>query len=240
MREHRCCFHIDWLHSKCIDHIMFAPADHNDSNNINLIPMAMFMVLLSLCSHGKEFTRFIWWMQTRCLLAANYQTSMTDSLLESTLYGATVHTCHRHLLLLLSPKVYTCFSIPQKSSSMIMIIHSFRQSYFGHYCEPMKAPLKWARQVYGTLHFFSQRFEKLSFTNYSASSCNLLRSRCMTSSSFSFCHSFLLSAILLSAIYFHWVAQQMHSFPTWCSLPPSIFPWIISCSNDSCHYSASV
>jgi len=38
----------------------------------------MFMVLFSWPWSVREFTRFIWWMQTECRVAANPQTKPTD------------------------------------------------------------------------------------------------------------------------------------------------------------------
>jgi len=69
---------------------------------------------------------------------------------------------------------------------------------------------------------------------------------------FNFCHSFLSSAIFFEChmLLFHQIAQQVHSFPTSCSLPP-LLPWIIlvsyssdsylsTCSNHTCLRFATV
>ena len=51
----------------------------------------------------REFTRFIWWMQTERRVAANPQTKSTDLGCESAeRLAATIRRHHRHLLLLLS------------------------------------------------------------------------------------------------------------------------------------------
>ena len=75
----------------------------------------MFMVLSSWPWSLREFTRFIWWMQTERRVAANPETKPTDLGCESAdkwLLPATIHIHHRHLLLLLSPKADTHFTIP--------------------------------------------------------------------------------------------------------------------------------
>jgi len=66
-------------------------------------------------------------------------------------------------------------------------------------------------------------------------SSNLLRSRCMTSSSYQFLPLFPVFSCYFEChiLSFHQVTQQVHSFPTSCSLT-LILPSIISCSNDSC------
>ena len=69
---------------------------------IIIITMSMFMVLSSWQSL-REFTRFIWWMQTERRVAANPQTKPTDLGCESAERLAdTIRRHHRHLLLLLS------------------------------------------------------------------------------------------------------------------------------------------
>jgi len=65
-------------------------------------------------------------------------------------------------------------------------------------------------------------------------STNLLRSRCMTSALNNFCHSFLSSAVLLSAIYFPFIRSLSRCI---LFLPrvtfPLVLPSVLAHSNDS-------
>jgi len=62
-----------------------------------------------------------------------------------------------------------------------------------------------------------------------SSSSNLLRSRCMTFSSYQFLPLFPVVSVSFEChiLSFHQVAQQVHSFPTSCSLPPSSLDYIM-------------
>ena len=66
---------------------------------------------------SREFTRFIWWMQTERWVAAVPQTKPID--LASCDCESTVHAHHRHLLLLLRPKADTHFTVPQRVEGWI-------------------------------------------------------------------------------------------------------------------------
>ena len=72
-----------------------------DNNN-----QMIFMVLPL-----REFTRFIWWMQTKRQAAANHRPSQPTSTLSPTEKAATVCIHHRHLLLI-NPKADTYFTVP--------------------------------------------------------------------------------------------------------------------------------
>ena len=76
----------------------------------------MFMVLSPWPRSLWEFTRFIWWMQTERRVAANPQTKPTNLGCESAdkWLHATIYIHHRNLLLLLSPKADTHFTVPRR------------------------------------------------------------------------------------------------------------------------------
>ena len=68
---------------------------HNNNSN-NIIIMAMFMVLSSWSEPLREFTRFIWWVQTQRQAATNPQTKPTDLGCETPVGCYHPHH-HRHL-----------------------------------------------------------------------------------------------------------------------------------------------
>ena len=64
---------------------------------IIIITATMLMVLSSWPKSLREFTRFIWWMQTECRVAANPQTKPVDSgMWVRRKLAAVIHIHHRH------------------------------------------------------------------------------------------------------------------------------------------------
>jgi len=71
----------------------------------------------------REFTRFIWWIVERRQAAADPETNSQPTVTMSMpVYAARVYVYaahRRHLLLLLSPKTDTHFTVPQRVESWI-------------------------------------------------------------------------------------------------------------------------
>jgi len=88
---------------------------------INNNSTTMFMVLSSWPQSLREFTRFIWWMQTERWVAANPQTKPTDLGCESVDKWLPYHPHPPFVIItqLLSPKADTQFTIPQRVESWV-------------------------------------------------------------------------------------------------------------------------
>ena len=109
-------------HSSQTGHGSVAPLINTNNNNslIIIIPRRY----LWRCHHGvaplREFTRFIWWMQTERQVAANPQTKPIDLGCESAGIGSLLSSASTiAILLLLSPKADTHFTVPRRVNGWV-------------------------------------------------------------------------------------------------------------------------
>ena len=76
----------------------------------------MLMVLSSWPKSSREFTRFVWWMQTERRVAANHDQANRK-------LAATIHIHHCHCYLLLSPWSWYSFYQPTEGGRMSRPMH---------------------------------------------------------------------------------------------------------------------